>query len=258
MENNTKGKAHILVIEDDASINEVVTTFLTDKGFSCIQAFSGSEARLLLTGSCEESAGEAKMHEYDLIITDLMLPGFSGQELVGLIRGSHAVPIIVTSALDTPQQKIDLFDLGVDDYLVKPFDLDELYARVLVQLRHQKRLHSSASDYVDASADTSLNEVQPLVHGDWVLKLREREFEVCGDPVKLTRLEFNIIESLMRHPSKAYTKQELFELAWNEECYVEEKAVNVHISNIRAKLKQSGTDDYIQTVWGIGFKLAAL
>lgn len=262
MVNSVLQGMHILLIEDDVSISEVVTTFLNKKGFTCTQAFSGSEARLLfLQGAA-----------YDLVITDLMLPGLSGQEIVTLVRSNKHTPIIVISALDTPAQKVGLFELGADDYLVKPFDLEELYARVLVQVRHAQRsggrhisggvwpsAHEEVFDKEGSRASASSDAMlarDRIIHKEWVLKTESRQLESAGKAVKLTRLEYNIVETLMRRPTKVFTKQELFKLAWSEDCYIEEKAINVHISNIRSKLKETGTEEYIETVWGVGFKLA--
>ena len=121
--------ARVLVVEDDAAINDVVATRLARDGHEVTQAFSGSEARLLL--------GE-KNCAFDVVVCDLMLPGVTGEELVGLIRAHDAAtPIIVISARATAADKIGLLGLGADDYLTKPFDLDELAARVEVQLRHR-------------------------------------------------------------------------------------------------------------------------
>lgn len=237
MESNAlEQKPTVLIIEDDATINDVVHTYLSKKNFNCTQAFSGSEARLVLDGS---SAGNF----FDLIITDLMLPGLSGKDIVSLVRDKQVTtPIIVISAQDTPSEKIELLGLGADDYLTKPFDLDELYARIQVQLRH-------------TSARIADVTTSPLTFKDWAIDCDSRSLFVLGNPVKLTRIEFNILQTLLRYPKKVFTKQELFESAWNEECFIEEKAINVHMSNIRSKLKSSGTDTYIETVWGIGFKL---
>ena len=224
--------ASIVIIEDDADINEVVAVHLRRNGFACTQAFSGSEGRLLLSGS----------EPFDLVITDLMLPGMAGEDVVRLVRARGDMPVIVMSARTTAADKVALLKLGADDYLTKPFDLDELHARVAVQLRHASR----------GAARTS----SVLRFKNWTLDTEARTLAAAGEPVKLTRLEFGIVEALVRRPKKVFTKRELFEAAWHEECFVEDKAVNVHVSNIRGKLRASGTDAYIETVWGIGFKLA--
>ena len=228
--------ARILVIEDDVDINQMVAASLGKAGYACAQAFSGSEARLLL-----KAAAAGVEEPFDLVITDLMLPGATGEELVAEIRATGDAPIIVVSARTDAADKVALLQLGADDYLTKPFNLDELHARVAVQLRHVTRGAGNAS---------------VLRFKDWTLDVDARTLTAAGQPVRLTRLEFGIIEALVRRPKKVFTKRELFEAAWHEECFVEEKAVTVHMSNIRSKLKPSGTDAYLETVWGIGFKLA--
>lgn len=240
--------ARILIIEDDADINEVIATHLSRNGFSCTQAYSGSEARLLLEVSAQSDSS------FDLVITDLMLPGIRGEELVSLIRARGDVPVIVVSAQSEPAGKAELLRCGADDYLVKPFDLDELLARVSVQLRHAARARGSAA--APNAGEAPSDKAAPMVYKEWELDRESRTFRVAGNSVKLTRIEYNIVEALVRRPKKVFTKQELFEVAWNEECFIEEKAINVHVSNIRGKLKPTGTDSYIETVWGIGFKLA--
>ena len=183
-----------------------------------------------------------------------MLPGIRGEELVSLIRARGDVPVIVVSAQSEPAGKAELLRCGADDYLVKPFDLDELLARVSVQLRHAARARGSAA--APNAGEAPSDKAAPMVYKEWELDRESRTFRVAGNPVKLTRIEYNIVEALVRRPKKVFTKQELFEVAWNEECFIEEKAINVHVSNIRGKLKPTGTDSYIETVWGIGFKLA--
>ena len=232
--------ARVLVIEDDAAINDVVATRLSRDGHTVTQAFSGSEARLLL--------GEKDV-AFDLVISDLMLPGATGEELVGLIRGRGAsTPVIVISARTTAADKVDLLRLGADDYLTKPFDLDELAVRVEVQLRHRGD--------VDPAGEV-------LRWHRWTLDPQARTLAVApgeagekGGAIALTRIEFNILEALVRRPNRVFSKPELFELAWGEPFAGDDSTVAVHVSNIRSKLRETGTDDYVKTVWGMGFKLA--
>ena len=232
--------ARVLVIEDDAAINDVVATRLSRDGHAVTQAFSGSEARLLL--------GEKNLG-FDVVICDLMLPGATGEELVGLIRSRDAAtPVIVISARTTAADKIDLLRLGADDYLTKPFDLDELAVRVEVQLRHH---------------GASIPGGEVLRWQRWTLDPEARTLVVApaeggekGEEVSLTKIEFNILEALVRRPNRVFSKAELFELAWGEPFAGDDSTVSVHVSNIRAKLHATGTDDYVKTVWGMGFKLA--
>ena len=219
----------ILIVEDDTDINNSTAGYLRRQGCECVQAFSGTEGRLLW-----QAGG------IDLLLVDLMLPGLSGSELIGEIRRTSRTPAIVLSAKTELADKVELLGLGADDYLTKPYQLEELWARILVQLRH-----ASA-----APAGTSLR------YRDWVLDPEEMTLTAAGRLVDLTAHEFKIVELLAGRPKRVFTKQQIYEAVWQERYAVEDKTITVHISNIRAKLRPSGTDSYIQTVWGIGFKLA--
>lgn len=221
---------HILIIEDDTDINNSTAEYLRRKGCQCSQAFSGTEGRLLWQG------GGA-----DLLLVDLMLPGLSGSELISEIRRNSRTPVIVLSAKTELSDKVELLGLGADDYLTKPYQLEELWARIQVQLRH-----ASAAPEGEGF----------LRYRDWVLNLGEMTLSAAGQPINLTAHEFKIVELLVGRPKRVFTKQQIYEAVWQEEYAVEDKTITVHISNIRAKLRPSGTDSYIQTVWGIGFKLA--
>ena len=219
----------VLIVEDDATINSLIYEYLTEKDFDCRQAFSGTEGRLLFD-----------MEKFDLILLDLMIPGLSGEELIAYIRSSSQVPVIVLSAKTALEDKVNLLSTGADDYLTKPFELEELLARIQVQMRHKAASPSPASS---------------LRYKDWELDEQARSFLVKGERIDLTSHELGIITLLMKYPKKVFTKQEIFESVWNQDYFVEDKTINVHISNIRSKLKDTDTDTYIQTVWGIGFKL---
>ena len=247
------------MVEDDEAISNVTRTFLGREGFACTPAFSGTEARLLLDSQ-----------RFDLVICDLMLPGLPGEDVVALVRAQGNTPVIVTSAKGATSDKVALLRTGADDYLVKPFDLDELLARIEVQLRRARSTRPATGDgagdaaggapdaafagaYDPAAAPRS---ERTLRFRAWTANEDMRAFSVNGTPVRLTRTEFDLVCALMRRPRKVFTKRELFAAAWHEEPAVEEKTVNTHIGNIRAKLKGTGTEGYIETVWGIGFKLA--
>lgn len=222
--------AKILIIEDDTNINNMVSEYLTGSGYLCTQAFSGSEGALRFS-----------MEEFDLILLDLMLPGMAGEELIRTFAGK--VPVIVLSAKNELDSKVELLTAGANDYICKPFDLKELLVRIQVQLRSLP-----ASNLPDAQTE--------LHYKEWILDPETQEMTAAGLPVELTLHEFRILELLMKHPKKVFTKQLIYEYAWEEDYFVEDKTINVHISNIRSKLKPSQTDSYIQTVWGMGFKLS--
>lgn len=221
------------MVEDDAALSEVVCTFLGQEGYTCVPAFSGTEALLTV----EKDRG------FDLVILDLMLPGVPGEELIGRLRAAGvAAPVIVTSAKSAVTDRVGLLRAGASDYLVKPFDLDELLARVEVQLR------AGRSERPGGRA---------LRLGRWELDPAAHVFAVDGAPLRLTRTEFDILAAMIREPGRVFTKRALFELVRNEEALTDERTIATHVSNLRAKLRASGTDDYLQTVWGIGFKLGA-
>lgn len=222
---------HILIVEDDTDINNAVADYLTARGCRCTKAFSGTEGRLYW-----QQSGA------DLIIADLMLPGLTGQQLLaGIRKNDHSsVPVIVLSARTALQDKVELLELGADDYLTKPFSLQELWLRVGVQLRH-------------AGAAAAKSPV--MEYKEWHIDPETRTLTANGTPVPLTLHEYEIVALLAARPKKVFTRQEIYEAVWQEQAAVEDKTINVHISNIRAKLRSTGTDGYIKTVWGIGFRL---
>ena len=249
--------ARILVVEDDPAINGVVCSYLGKAGATCTAAFSGTEA-LLLLGSDQP---------FDLVIADLMLPGAPGEDVVARAVG-RGVAAIVLSARERASDKVSLLRIGADDYLAKPFDLDELLARVEVQLRRAASAPASgegvapvpasstpASGTAPAPAVPSAS-APPLRFGAWELDEAARAFSVAGAPVRLTRTEFEMVRALMAEPRRVHTKRNLSAAAGGDEAALEDKAVSTHIGNIRAKLRSTGTESYLETVWGIGFKLA--
>lgn len=225
--------SRILIVEDDAHISDIIAAGLRREGYRCTQAYSGSEAMLQL----EQST-------YELIVLDLMLPGLSGEALMGRLRGElrSSVPVIVLSARDQLDHKLELFGLGADDYVTKPFELAELLARVHAQLKRARPGREA--------------EGESYRHRELVLDNRTYQATVKGEPLTLTRQEYRILELLLKHPSRVFTKQDLYTLAWDEPYMGEDKTITVHISNIRNKIKAHCEQSYIDTVWGIGFRLS--
>lgn len=219
----------ILAVEDDTDINNMTAEFLRSRGCHVTQAFSGTEGRLLW-----------QMQPFDLILLDLMLPGLSGEQLMHEIRNVSAVPVIVLTAKSALDNKVELLGCGADDYLTKPFELEELWARIQVQLRH---LNTGWQD-------------RTLSFQKWSIDPAEKVLKADGRPVELTAHEFGIVELLMRRPNKVFTRQEIYEAVWRQDAFIEDKTIHVHVSNIRAKLRAANAPDYIHTVWGIGFKLS--
>lgn len=224
-------KYKVLVVDDDASINEMLVTYLNRNGYDVSSAYSGTEAVLLM-----------KTESFDLVILDLMLPGLSGEQVLEKIKESRQTPVIGLSAKDDAKSKIELLRNGADDYITKPFDLEELLARMEVVLR---RVY--ANDYYKAS----------VIHcGELCLDTTQLLVTLKGQEIHLTKNEFAILQMMMEHPQQVFTKDMIYEKLWNESLEGTENAINVHISNIRKKLSAiDNSRQYIKTVWGIGFKL---
>ena len=202
-------KNRILIVEDDTDINNLLYTALQKAGYETVQAFSGTEARMLFQ---MDKAG------FSLILLDLMLPGISGEEVLAQIRKQGNTPVIVLTAKDGLDEKIGLLTSGADDYITKPFEIQEVLARIQVQLRHMQQEPEHKS-------------------------------------VSYKNLEFAILELLLEHPKQVFSKEEIFEYAWDEHYMGETKTLDVHISNIRKKIKAVTQEEYIDTVWGIGYRL---
>lgn len=226
-------KEHILVVEDDVDINNLISKTLEKQQYKITQAFSGSEALLQLSIS-----------EYSLILLDLMLPGISGEEIIKKIRNEKEMPIIVISAKTSLNDKVNVLNIGADDYITKPFESEEIIARVNSNLRRYRKYKT----------ETMLDKVYKFKN--ITLDEESREVKVNDTDIHLTGYEFDILSILIKNPDKVYSRESLYEQVWKNGYYGEDNSVNVHISNIRKKIKSVSKDEeYIKTVWGIGFKL---
>lgn len=214
----------ILIVDDDVCIGDMLQEVLAKEGYRTARAYSGTEALLYLSGN-----------RPDLILLDLMLPGLSGEELLPLIEG---IPVIVVSARSETADKVDLLLSGADDYITKPFDTDELLARIAVQLRRPATGTSSLLAFNGIRLDTS-----------------SRTAEVDGQPVRLTKTEYAILKLLMQNPSQVITKSVMLDRISEDTPDCVESSLKVHVSNLRKKLKDVNGKDYIEAVWGIGFKM---
>lgn len=234
---------YILIVEDDNDISHMLKELLQQTGYETAQAFSGTEALFYI-----EKEIPAAM------ILDLMLPGMNGEELLAKVKKEHPeIAVLISSAKEDIQTRVSLLRAGADDYIVKPFDVDELLARLEAVLRRSGRYTSGEKPSMQEQ-EVAGKEV--LQYKDILIEPEEFRVTVAGNEIHLTRREYLILELLVRKPGRVFTKNNIYEAVWNEEFLGEDNAVNVHISNIRQKLaKENPEETYIETVWGIGFKM---
>lgn len=219
----------ILIIEDDKEINNLLCKALNKQGFITKSAYTGPEGLNML-----------KSESFDIVLLDIMLPYKSGDRLLSKLRLFSNVPVIVISAKENTQIKIDLLRLGADDYITKPFDIDEVAARIEANLRRVKnnREVNKLLKFKDIKLDT----------------LAKRVF-VDNLELNLTATEIKILELFLSQPDKVFSKANLFESIWNDEYMVDDNTLNVHISRLRQKLKKVSEEEYIETLWGLGYRL---
>ncbi len=214
----------ILLVEDNKEIHELIKNVLEKERYIVINAYSGTEALIIL-----------EKEKIDIILLDLMLPGINGEEIIKKIK---SIPIIVISAKVSKEDKINSLLIGANDYITKPFDMDELLARVKVQLRIN---------------NTSKN--NDLKYKEMTLNCMNHTLILNDQKISLTKTEYNILQELLLEPNRVVTKSRLIELMSNDTLNFDENSLKVHISNIRKKIKQVTDKEYIESVWGIGFKM---
>ena len=215
----------ILIVEDDVSIHNVIEELLKKENYTTYNAYSGTEALLLL-----------EKEKYDLILLDLMLPAISGEEIIEKVKD---IPIIVLSAKVSSGDKVNCLLSGANDYITKPFDSKELLARIEVQLRSKN--------------DT--NKLNTLKYKDLELLNDNHTLLIIDKKVNLTKTEYAILKHLLLNPNQVITKNKLLDLMSvdTEDC--DENSLRVHISNIRKKIRNYTEKEYIESIWGIGFKI---
>ena len=221
---------NILIVEDDVEINRLLEEFLTENGYKVFCQYDGLHVLDCLFEN-----------KTDLLLLDIMIPYRSGDTVLTEVRKSSTIPVIIISAKDTTQNKIDLLRLGADDYITKPFDMEELLARIESNLRR-----------VQLQEDTQ----NCLEYEGLVLDLEKNIVLLKDIELSLTAKEFAILELLLKYPNKVFSKANLFQSIWGMEYISEDNTLNVHISNLRNKLKSICPEkEYIDTVWGIGYRL---
>lgn len=219
----------ILIIEDDQEISKLLSVILTKFGLDPIVAYSGTEGLLQLQNN-----------PFNLILLDLMLPGKSGEELIEQIRADSDIPIIVISAKMDIENKVNVLKMGADDYITKPFNKEEVIARVEVQLRRASSRLIRTSEKVWRG-----------------LKINSEKLSVSleNSELQLTNAEFEILSLFVSYPERAISKREIYEKVWKGTYVGDDNTISVHVSNLRKKIAEITPDEYIKTVWGVGFML---
>lgn len=216
----------IAIVDDDIHIGNMVEEVLKGEGYEVLRAYSGTEGLLLLSN-----------RKPDLILLDLMMPGLSGEEVLPKISG---IPVIVVSAKVGIDDKVNLLLGGAADYITKPFDIKELLARIQVQLRMGMN-----------------QELAPTyIVGDLKLDTSSHDVTIGGNNIKLTKTEYAILKLLMQHPNQAIAKSVILDRISEDTPDCTESSLKIHISNLRKKIREVSGKEYIEAVWGIGFKIS--
>ena len=218
----------ILIVEDNTDIHNLLKEVLENEKYRVLDSYSGTEALMVL-----------EREKVDLILLDLMLPGLNGEEIIKKIKD---IPIIVISAKISPEDKVNALLSGANDYLTKPFSTEELLARIQVQFRIDKDRKENRKDL-------------KLTYKQMILNQENHTVYIGENPIYLTKTEYAIMKQLLLNPKQVVTKSKLLEFISQDTLDCDENSLKVHISNIRKKIRQVTEEEYIESVWGIGFKM---
>jgi len=235
----------ILVIEDEKIIGEMISMYLTDEEFSVCRVESGQEGIDAISSFAP-----------DVILLDLMLPDMDGIELCEKVRAYSDTPIIIISMNSKVNERVRALNAGADDYLVKPFSMQELKARIGVAVRRYKPSAPAAETDVRAYVAAGAAMEPMLANHGITLDLQKRLLAVHGQPIDTTFSEFELMKLLFQYPGRVFTRDELINTLRGIDSYVNDRAIDVHITNLRKKLEQNPKEPhFIKTVWGVGYKL---
>lgn len=221
-------KSKILIVEDDHEIRSLLKTVLGENGYVPYTAWNGVEAVSIF-----------ERETFSAVLLDIMLPFKSGDEVLRTIRRNSNTPVIMISAKDAVQTKVDVIRMGADDYITKPFDLDEVLVRIEAVIRRSR----------------GYSKAETLTYKNLTLSRTDGKAELNGNSLTLTSKEFDILELFLQNPTKIFSKSNIFQSIWGDEYSFDENTVKVHMSNLRSKLKKYDSGEYIETVWGMGYRL---
>jgi DNA-binding response OmpR family regulator len=226
---NKETDKRILIIEDDPEISMLLHVIVSKKGMDATVAYSGTEGLLQL-----------QHNDFDLILLDLMLPGKSGEELLKEVREKSSIPIIIISAKVAVEDKVHVLKMGADDYITKPFNQDEVLARIEVQLR-------KTAGNTERATEKSWRGLR--------LNMEKHVISLNGIEMQLTNAEYDMLVLFISNPEHVFTKKDIYESIWDGTYYGDDNTISVHISNLRKKIAKITTEEYIKTIWGVGFML---
>ena len=218
----------ILVVEDNTDIHNFIKEVLEKENYHVLNSYSGTEALMIL-----------EQKHVDLILLDLMLPGLNGEEIIKRVNN---IPIIVISAKISPEDKVNALLNGANDYITKPFSTEELLARIQVQLR------------IKRNSKENVRKTE-LTYKQMVLNQENHTIHIGKNPIYLTKTEYAIVKQLLLNPKQVVTKSKLLDFISQDTLDCDENSLKVHISNIRKKIRKVTEEEYIESVWGIGFKM---
>lgn len=231
---------NILVVDDDKEIVESIEIFLKNEGYNVYKAYNGMEALDVLVNN-----------DVHLILMDIMMPKLDGIKATIKIREEKNIPIILVSAKSEDTDKIMGLNIGADDYITKPFNLLELIARVKSNLRRYVTLGTYNNE--------KLGDKEVLISGGLELNTSTKEVKVDGQVVRVTPIEFKILNLLIANKGRVFSIDEIYEKVWNEESFNVENTVAVHIRRIRGKIEINPKEPrYLKVVWGVGYKIEKL
>lgn len=217
----------IMIVDDDRNICDLLRMYLVKEGFDCITAYNGSDAITLIREKCP-----------DLVLLDLMMPVIDGKEVCRQVREFSNVPIIMVTALGETSDKIEGLGLGADDYIVKPFETNEVVARINAVLRRTSK--------VEIEGTVSYENLE--------ININKYELKVCGKVVEAPKKEMELLYFFASNPNRVFTRDQLLDEVWGFDNYVDSRTVDVHVKRIREKVEGASEKWRIRTVWSVGYK----
>ncbi|OMP68311.1 response regulator transcription factor [Domibacillus epiphyticus] len=229
-------KKKLLIVDDEWNMRNLLKIYLS-KDYEIVEATDG-----------EEAVDKVRTYSFDLIILDIMMPGMDGWEVCKQVRSSKALPILMLTARNELKDKVHGLEIGADDYLIKPFEPEELLARVKALLRR--------SELIGNGENKDENE-EVIIYGDGFFKIDQQGHSVflAGEELDLTRKEYELLHTIASNPKRVFTREVLLDVIWGYNDSRDTRTVDSHIKNIRFKIKKKGSRyNPLQTVWGVGYK----